>query len=171
MSKKSVGVFADVARMYHAVSIMNRDLRINYEKYLDIAVGDDELHRAYAYGVQVGDEATNFITILRNIGYETRYKNARILKDYSTGKSRPSIRDTSWNVGIVLDVMKNIGSLDTVVLGTNDADLVPLVETIKDKGVKVSILAFGIPKELKAVADYCRELPDEILDMKVEAAT
>ncbi len=193
---KRVGVFVDIPRMYHSVSIVNRSARINYERYLKVAVGDDELHRAYAYGVQIKDEAIPFISALRSIGYEPKYKTARIikvdpleneiaklrlenqsLKDKIEGTTTPqetlppsqfkqSIRDTSWNIGIAMDVVRNIRSVDSVVIGSNDPELYHLVEWIKEQGIKVTIFSYAIHRDLRAIADLSKEITDDILDVR-----
>jgi uncharacterized LabA/DUF88 family protein len=165
----TVGVFVDIARQYYGVSLLDKNARINYERYLSKAVGDGELHRAYAYGVQMNDEAATFITALRNLNYEPKYRKAKIIKT-ADGTEKSSIRHTIWNVGIAMDVVRNIRHVDTVILGSNDPELVPLVEWIREQGVKVIVFSFAIPKELRLSADKCIEIHDDLLDIKTPRA-
>ena len=211
MTRKVVGVFVDIARMYHSVNLIDKRSRINYEKYLKMAVGDNELHRAYAYGVQIEDEAYSFIQALKGLGYETKYRQAKMIKWDSLEKEnlrlrrenqifremfdrvgdendsevlrsdlerkleanipelpeyKASIKDTSWNVGITLDVVRNIRNLDCIVIGSNDPELVPLVQWVKEQGRIVTIFSFSIHRELRAIADHCKEIPKELLDTR-----
>lgn len=200
MPNKIVGVFVDVARMYYSVNMIDKRNRINYEKYLQYAIGQDELHRAYAYGVQLNEEALPFIYALKGMGYEPKYKQAKIVKIDVLEKEnlrlkqevralyecledetlevrehvknaitndlpeyKPSIRETSWNLGLTMDIVRNIRILDHIVIGSNDPELVPLIEWIKEQGRRVTIFSFSIHRDLRAIADHCKELPNDVL--------
>jgi uncharacterized LabA/DUF88 family protein len=63
-------------------------------------------------------------------------------------------------------VVRNIRNLDCVVIGSNDPELVPLIEWIKEQGRIVTIFSFSIHRDLRAVADHCREIPKELLDTR-----
>jgi uncharacterized LabA/DUF88 family protein len=157
---KSIGVFVDIARQFHSVSQVNKNARINYERYLQKAIGDQELHRAVAYGVQIENEAQPFISALRNLGYEAKYRQARYIDN------KPSIRHTNWNIGLTMDVVRNIKFLNIVIIGSNDPELVPLIEWIKEQGVKVMIYSSSIHRDLRAVSDVCKEIETDVLDIK-----
>lgn len=157
---KSVGVFANVSNQFYSVLSAFRGGKIDYQKYLEKAVGTDELYRAFAYGVQMANEAIPFISCLNKIGFETRYKHARIID------GKPNIRETDWNAGIMMDVVRHLDRLDIVVLGSNDVDLVPLIEFIKERGVKAVIFSCRIPFELRETADQIIEITDDILENK-----
>src|SRR4051812_31459320 len=107
---KSVGVFVNVSNQFYTVQQAHRGGKVAYDQFLKAAVGNGTLYRAFAYGVQMKDEATPFIGCLREAGYEPKYKQARVVD------SRPSIRHTDWNVGIAMDVMRHLHKLDIVVL-------------------------------------------------------
>lgn len=73
---KKVGVFVDVSNLYYTIMSKFND-RLNYSKYLDIAIGKDTLYRAYAYGAQMGTEAQGFIDTLKTLGYIPKYKKPK----------------------------------------------------------------------------------------------
>ncbi len=75
MSAK-MGVFVDISNIYYCVGKrFNR--KVNYEKYLQTAIGANVLFRAYAYGAQYGTEANRFLDCLRGFGYTPRYKKPK----------------------------------------------------------------------------------------------
>lgn len=160
---KTVGVFANVSSQFYSVLSAYRGAKIDYARYLEKAIGGEELYRAFAYGVQMGTEAGPFINCLNKIGFETRYKPAR----WVDGK--PSIRDTDWNIGIAMDIVRHLERLDVVVIGSNDLNLVPLIEFIKERGVKAVIFSCRVPNELREVADQIIEITEDILENKVVA--
>lgn len=160
MSK--VAVFVDIARQYYSVSLMDKRARVNYERYLESAVGDDTLHRAFAYGVQVSDEANDFIIALERMGYETRYRQAKIVS------GMPNFRATSNNVAMFLDIVRNLKFVDTVIIGSNDLDLIGMINWIKEQGIKVIVYSHNIPREMKMVADQWIEIRKDIIELKEE---
>jgi uncharacterized LabA/DUF88 family protein len=159
---KSVGVFVNVNNQFYAVAQQHRGAKVDYAAYLKSAVGDGVLHRAFAYGVQMKEEAAPFIGCLRQMGYEPKYRQARMID------GRPSIRSTDWNMGIAMDVMRHVPKLDVVVLGSNDPDLVPLVLYLKERAIKVVILSCRVGNELREAADEVIEINDGILEKKME---
>jgi uncharacterized LabA/DUF88 family protein len=158
---KMIGLFADVSNLYYCISRRFPNQKLDYQKYLELAAGDDTVYRAFAYGIQLKDEATKFITCLKHYGFEAKYKNPRL-------SNQKEYKRTSWNVGIGMDVVRIIDKLDVVVIGSADAELAPLVELIKERGRRCHILACGISKELKTVADQYTEINESILKSATE---
>ncbi len=75
MSAK-MGVFVDISNIYYCVG-KRFSRKVNYEKYLQTAVGANVVFRAYAYGAQYGTEANRFLDCLRTFGYTPRYKKPK----------------------------------------------------------------------------------------------
>lgn len=169
MAGKTVGVFVDISNFFYCVGKKFGGRKLDYAKYLESAITpDDVLYRAIAYGTQIENEATKFITCLRHLGFEAKYKKPRVLQNNETGKQE--FRRISWNVGIAMDVVRIVGinKLDTVVLGSSDPELSHLVEWIKERGVRCEILACGISKELKDCADTWKEIGEEVLEQPTD---
>lgn len=151
---KTVGVFADVGNLFYCISKKYDGKKLNYQRYLQRAVNGNRLYRAFAYGVQIENEATPFINCLKHYGYEPIYK-----------KSHDNKR-VNWSVGLSMDVVRCIERLDIVVLGTADPSLSHLISWVKEKGVECRILACGIPKDLKEVSNFYTEIADDLLETK-----
>jgi uncharacterized LabA/DUF88 family protein len=75
MSAK-MGIFVDISNIYYCVG-KRFSRKVNYEKYLQVAVGENTVFRAYAYGAQYGTEANRFLDCLRGFGYTPRYKKPK----------------------------------------------------------------------------------------------
>jgi uncharacterized LabA/DUF88 family protein len=163
MSK--VAVFVDIARQYHSVSLIDKRARVNYERYLQSAVDDATLHRAFAYGVQISNEANDFIIALERMGYETRYRQAKIVLGI------PNFRATSNNLSMFLDIVRNLKFVDTIVIGSNDLELVEMINWIKEQGIKVIIYSHNIPREMKMAADQWIEIRKEVIELKEDNDT
>lgn len=160
---KSIGVFVNVSNQFYTVQQTYRGGKVAYDLYLKAAVSGGTLYRAFAYGVQMKDEAMPFIGCLREAGYEPKYKQARIVD------ARPSIRHTDWNVGIAMDVMRHLHKLDIVVIGSSDPDLAPLIAYVKERGVKVIVFSCRVEAELREIADEVIDIDESILERKIEA--
>ena len=152
---RRIGIFVDVSNLYYCIGKKWEGRKLDYEKYLEVVQGEGIKIRAIAYGTQIGDEATNFIVALKHFGYETKYRQPKILRD--------EVRKIDWDVGIAMDVVRMFSRFDVVVLGTADPDMVPLVEFIQERGAIVKIVACGISRELKDVADFFYEVTEDML--------
>jgi uncharacterized LabA/DUF88 family protein len=157
---KRVGLFADITNLYHSVGKRFSGRKLDYKKYIDKATGSDEIYRAFAYGTQINAEAVSFISCLRHFGYDPKYKRPK----YIGQKESIDGRKSDWYIGMAMDVVRLIDRLDIVIIGSSDPDLVPLIQWIKEKGVRCIIMACGISKELKDIADYYIEINETLLE-------
>lgn len=160
---KTALVSVDITNQYYAAAHNHPGAKIDYEKYLAEATKGYNLYRAFAYGVQMNDEAHGFITALRTIGYEPKYRQAVVLRD------RPDIRNTDRNMLLAMDVWRVIDRIDVVVIGSNDPDLAPLVNRIKELGIQVIVFSCGISRELKDAADRFIEIGSTIMERRTNA--
>lgn len=161
---KSVGVFVNTSLLFYVVQSQykrsNPTARVNYTAYLKQAIGYDSLYRAFAYGAQIENEASGFIECLQRAGFETRYVPAK----EQNGKRH--VLETDRNMALAMDVVRTIYKLDRVVIGSNDVNLIPLVQYIQEKGLTVSVFAARVPKELAKAVDEVIEISDEILEVR-----
>jgi uncharacterized LabA/DUF88 family protein len=159
---KSVGVFVNSSLLFYVVQSEFKRVvpnsRIDYKAYLEQAIGEDRLYRAFAYGAQIENEAAGFIECLQRTGFETRYVPAKQVN----GKNH--VLDTDRNMDLALDVIRILDRLDTVVIGSNDPNLIPLVKYLKERGLKVVIFAARIPRELARAANEVREITEMVLE-------
>lgn len=130
-----VGVFIDTQNMYYSARNLFKR-KVNFKNIVKDAVGDRKLIRAVAYVVstETGDEQP-FFEALEKAGIELRRKE---LMEYSSGHKK-----ADWDVGLAIDVVQMLDSLDVVVIVSGDGDFEPLVDHIRSRGRMAEIMAFG----------------------------
>jgi len=158
---KRILVCADISNLYYCIGKKFEGRRLNYETYVKSIRDLGEVQKMIAYGAQLGKEANAFIHCLRKLGFETKYKAPRIFKN-----NLHTRRKADWDVGIAMDIVNAVEmkSIDMVILGTADGDLMPCVEWAKARGVDVVVLACGIARELKKSASAFIEIPESYLE-------
>lgn len=157
-----ISLFVDISRNYRAITHIDSKARINYKRYLETAIGNERLHKAYAYGVQKDNEAEDFAIALRCLGYETKYRQARMVS------GQLSIQQTSMSMTMAMDIVRSAKYAHTIIIGSNDIELYPVVEWTKEQGIKVIVFSKYIPYPLKNIADKCMDITTELLDYKEE---
>lgn len=156
---KRIAVFADVSNLYYCVGKRFNGRKLNYAQYMEYVQGLGEVQEAIAYGAQLKQEARGFIHCLKQAGFVPKYKTP---KSYvNDGDTR---RKADWDVGIALDMVNQAERVDMMILGSADGDLAPAVEWVQARGVTVVILASGISRELKQIADEFIEIPESMLE-------
>ena len=151
-SEQRVGVFVDVQNLYYSArNIYNA--RVNYSTLLKETVGSRKLIRAIAYVIraQMPEEQT-FFDALSKAGFEVKAKDLQVFFG--------GIKKGDWDVGITMDMIKQMNKLDSIVLASGDGDYVPLVEYLKNFGVRVEVIAFG-----KSASSKLIEAADDFIDM------
>lgn len=123
---------------------------MDYARYLARAADEFALCRATAYGAQINNEARGFLTVLRGLGFETKYRQA----------IHSDIRGTDRNIILAMDVWRS--QVDVVILGSNDPDLAPLIERVKELGIQVVLFACDVSRELRFLVDRTIEFDDTL---------
>ena len=152
-----VGVFVDVQNMFYAAKDRYGG-RVDYIKLLDLIVGPRYLMGAYAYIVQIPEiDQAPFLSLLEHNGYTIKSKDLRLRGDGSA--------KGDWDVGIAVDVVSMLGSLDVVILASGDGDFCPLAELIKQQNKRVEVVAFehNTSMDLQQIADQFYPIGDELL--------
>lgn len=149
---KKVAVFIDVGNLYYCVCKGFNDRKLDYKKYLEYCKNFGEIHQATAYGSQINGAAKSFIACLRSIGYLIRFKD---IEDK---------RWVNWNAGITIDIISLLDRVDSVIIGSADPDLQPVIEYIKSKGVTVILIAAGVNKDLRKSCNQFIEISEDMLE-------
>ncbi|MCG9129669.1 NYN domain-containing protein [Candidatus Poribacteria bacterium] len=152
-----VGVFVDVQNLFYAAKD-RYERRVDLIKLLDLIVGPRQLLTAFAYIVQIPKiKQSNFISLLEHNGYTIRSKDLRLRGDGSA--------KGDWDVGIAVDVVSMLTSLDVVILASGDGDFCPLAELIKQQHKRIEVVAFehNTSMDLQAVADQFFPIGEELL--------
>lgn len=144
-----VGVFIDTQNMYYSARNLFKR-KVNFKNIVDDAVAGRKLIRAMAYVVSTeGKEERPFFEALQKSGIQTREKN---LMEYPSGHKK-----ADWDVGLAIDVVQMLDTLDVVVLVSGDGDFQPLVNYCQSRGRMVECMAFGATTSsglIHAVNDY-----------------
>lgn len=155
-----IGVFVDVSNLYYCIGKkFGTNKKLDYKKYYEWAESKGNIMQAIAYGAQLENEATGFIHCLKLSGYSPKFKRP---KQFQTSTEKEA-RKADWDVGIAIDIVSMIDRLDTVILGTADGDLEPVVKWARDRGVTVIVMACGISRDLKNIANEYIEIPESML--------
>lgn len=149
-----IAVFVDVGNLYYCTGKKFEARKLDYRKYLEYCKTFGEIYQAYAYGSQVKEEAKNFILCLKQIGFLTKFKE----------NEREERRRVNWGSGITIDIVNVVERVDMVIIGSSDPDLLPAIEHIKSKGVKVVIIAAGVHRDLKKACNSFVEVSEDMLE-------
>lgn len=132
--------------------------KLDYQKLVELAGGDDHIHVSIAYGQQSENNSVNFITVLNKLGFVCKFK--QLIKT-ATKTFYPNN-----NVQLTIDVVDNVsaGKIDRVVICTSDPELIDLVTWVRvTKNTRCDIIACRVPKVLKDIASSTVELGADIL--------
>ena len=148
-----VGVFIDVANMYHSAKNLY-GAKVNFKEVLKEAVAGRKLIRAIAYAIRSeSEEERAFFDALDKQGFEVKLKDLQI---FAGGAKK-----ADWDVGIAVDAIKLADRLDAVVLVTGDGDYQPLVIYLQEnKGCRVEVIAFS-----QTTSGKLLEVKDSFIDL------
>lgn len=157
----NVAVFVHIHDQYRVVNRYIEGAKLNYDRYLKKALGDDgNLIRAIAYGIHIDDQSEPFINALKSIGYEVKYKPVRIIN------GKPDPRHTDLYLEMTIDMIKMIPKVDTIVIGSPNPDFIPVIQYLQQHGVKCIVFSHIINRELREAADSYTFIKDDLLDVK-----
>ena len=148
---KNIGLFVDTFDLYRRVR-HTFDSKIDYESYLTKVNELGKVVKCLAYGMQAEG---GFISCLKILGFETRFKNPRIIRD---------IKFCDWNVQIAMDIVRSVAEFDTVIFGSCSLGLLPLIKWLKEQDVEVIIFATDVPRSLRNLADEVIEIDESLLE-------
>ncbi len=130
-----VGVFIDTQNMYYSARNLFKR-KVNFKNIVEDAVAGRKLIRAMAYVVATEDgQEKPFFDALEKAGIETIAKD---LQEYASGAKK-----ADWDVGLAIDVVQMLDTLDVVVLASGDGDFLPLVNYVHSRGRMIEVMAFG----------------------------
>ncbi len=189
-SNQRVGIFVDVSNLYHSAKNLYQG-RVNYAELIKTLVGGRQLIRAMAYVVKsegvepqhpatggtrgraamnatptpaagedsagfagAGSSEASFFEALEKAGFELRMKDLQIFAG--------GMKKGDWDVGIAVDAIRMMPSLDVIILVTGDGDFVPLVNYLKwAGGCVVEVASFRRSASSKIV-----EAADEFINIE-----
>lgn len=130
-----VGVFVDVANMYHSAKNLYKS-RVNFRELLKLVTANRELVRAVAYVIKSdSEEEKAFFSALEKAGFELKSKDLQVFPG--------GMKKGDWDVGVAIDAITLSKQVDVVVIVSGDGDYEPLVDYLKFGGLVVEVAAFG----------------------------
>jgi len=148
-----VGVFVDVANMYHSAKNLY-GANVNFAKVLEKAVANRQIIRAIAYVIKSATkEEKGFFDVISKQGFELKIKDLQIFPG--------GMKKADWDVGLSIDAIKMADKLDVIVLVTGDGDYIPLVSYLQNnKGCLVEVIGFDETTSVKLI-----EIADEFTNL------
>jgi uncharacterized LabA/DUF88 family protein len=147
-----VVIFIDGSNLFWACKGFRSDFRIDYGKLRDEIVGDRKLVRPYFYcgiGVPPTPEQIGFHDSLRFQGFTVVTRPLKVRQHGAVEKG--------VDVALVTDMLKFafMNIYDVAILVSGDNDFAEAVKVVKDRGIRVEIVAFEhtIGRDLRMLAD------------------
>lgn len=137
------------------------DKKLNYDKYIKVIQEKYGEHNIIAY-ISKQEESKRFVEYLEFLGVKCRQKRPFIKE---TESSKSSFID--FCVELTLDAIQSKD--DTIIIGSSDSRLLPLIKHLSDK--KVVIYAVNIPKIFNSVATEIMEIEEELMNENDTAVT
>lgn len=193
MQDSTIGVFVDIISI-HKNTKRAYNAKLDYRAYLERIAKEGRISRAFAYGAQIKDEAKKFISFLKNAGFDVKYCRAKDEITYPENVLRglekifnlpsddkvfeylrnkidinepviiPSVQQTDRTMDMVIDILRSIDRLEIVVIGSSNPRIIPIVNYLKEKGIRVIIFSCNIPRHLRNAADVWWEISDRFLE-------
>jgi uncharacterized LabA/DUF88 family protein len=154
---QNIAVLVDAQNLYYSYRRQYNG-RVDYGKLLERVAAGRPVVRAIAYVICSPEtDATNFLTALKQMGFEVKCKPLKVRPDGSV--------KGDWDMGIALDALAIGQKVDTVCLVSGDSDFADLVVALKTRGVRCE--AFGVRgsfgEELQRAADAAYYIDEYLL--------
>ncbi len=149
-SRLRLGVFVDTA------NLIDRDpdgpIQVDFAKLLAHVIRDRRLVHARAYCPIYADfvgrlEHQHSVAPVWGHGYDIVTKPIKVFAD--------GTRKADLDIVLVMDVIRRLRTMDVVALMSGDGDYVPMVEYLREHGLRVEVYSFAeaIAEELRRAAD------------------
>ena len=149
-------ILLDTGNFHYCINRKYEGRRIDYSRLKkEWCEPDDEV---IAYGAIPTEEAFTFRDALRNYGYRVKFR--------ALGKGMKFYNPV---IDIVLESVNRSQKVNSIVIGTSNQELIPIVTWLKARSIVVGIWGCGINFELQKIADYYREIKEEIFLEPVKA--
>lgn len=154
---KKTGIYVDAINV-----TMNGGFGLRYDMLRKFACRDgsdpSRLNVYLAYDERRAQEEPSykkktdrFSEVLRDFEYKVIEKPVQYYKDE---ESKETITKSTVDMDMAVDLMKQAGRLDKIVLLTNNGSYVSVIDAVQQKGCRVELVGFeSVPPELKKEAD------------------
>lgn len=147
-----VGVFIDASNMYFSAQNLYKSV-VNFQSILKTAVADRQLVRAFIYVIEGDNEKEKeFFSAMEDMGYEVRSKPLQVFHG--------GAKKGDWDVGLTIDVVRSLPTIDVVVLVSGDGDYYDLLDYCRGHGRRTEVMAFKQTTSHKLIDEA-----DEFIDL------
>jgi uncharacterized LabA/DUF88 family protein len=157
-----IALFIDGANLYSAAKGLNFD--IDYKKLLDEFRKRGVLIRAYYYTALVDDQDYSpirpLVDWLDYNGFAVVTKTAR---EFTDANGRKRFRG-DMDIEIAVDMMEMAAKADHLVLFSGDGDFRRLIESVQQKGVRVTVVS-TVKSQPPMASDDLRRQADSFVDL------
>ncbi len=157
-----IALFIDGANLYSAAKGLNFD--IDYKKLLDEFRKRGVLIRAYYYTTLVEDQDYSpirpLVDWLDYNGFTVVTKTAR---EFTDANGRKRFRG-DMDIEIAVDMMEMTARADHLVLFSGDGDFRRLIESVQQKGVRVTVVS-TVKSQPSMASDDLRRQADSFVDL------
>jgi len=157
-----IALFIDGANLYSAAKGLNFD--IDYKKLLDEFRKRGVLIRAYYYTALVEDQDYSpirpLVDWLDYNGFAVVTKTAR---EFTDANGRKRFRG-DMDIEIAVDMMEMAANADHLVLFSGDGDFRRLIESVQQKGVRVTVVS-TVKSQPPMASDDLRRQADSFVDL------
>ena len=157
-----VALFIDGANLYSAAKTVG--VEIDYRKLLEEFRKRGRLTRAYYYTALVENDDYSpirpLVDWLQYNGFNVITKSAR---EFTDRDGRRRVKG-DMDVEITVDMMNLANHLDHIVLFSGDGDLTRVVQAVKDKGVRVSVVS-TVKTQPAMISDDLRRAANTFIDL------
>ena len=157
-----VALFIDGANLYSAAKTVG--VEIDYRKLLEEFRKRGRLIRAYYYTALVENDDYSpirpLVDWLQYNGFNVITKSTR---EFTDRDGRRRVKG-DMDVELTVDMMNLANHLDHIVLFSGDGDLTRVVQAVKDKGVRVSVVS-TVKTQPAMISDDLRRAADTFIDL------
>lgn len=157
-----IALFIDGANLYSAAKGLNFD--IDYKKLLDEFRKRGVLIRAYYYTALVEDQDYSPIRPLVDwLDYNGFAVVTKVAREFTDANGRKRYRG-DMDIEIAVDMMEMAARADHLVLFSGDGDFRRLIESVQQKGVRVTVVS-TVKSQPPMASDDLRRQADSFVDL------
>jgi uncharacterized LabA/DUF88 family protein len=161
-ANERVGLFIDGANLFNACRNLGFDIDFRY--LLQFFQQHSYLVRAYYYSAILDtDEYSPLKPLTDWLCYNGYTLVTKPAKEFTDAMGRRRVKG-NMDVELAVDMMELAPHLDHVVLFSGDADFRRLVEAVKRRGVRVSVVS-SVRTQPPMIADELRRQADQYVDL------
>lgn len=156
-------LFIDGSNLYASLKALNVDL--DYKKLLKHFQEKTRLLRALYYTAVYDDgEYTPLRPLVDWLSYNGFTVVTKPVREFTDSEGRKKIKG-NMDIEIAVDMMELSPTLDHAVLFSGDGDFLPLIQAVKRRGVRTSVIS-AADVAPTMVADVLRRGADQFIELK-----